>query len=441
MEVKDRQITVQIEKLYNDLLAAGQEITYDRDYELLECRGLSIQTLGNKYVPLKCLSRHKTTKHMLKVTAKDCNDKEYNVTVTTDHVCMILNRDHFFENTSAKDLRVGQYVSVYDDASDDERLGTIIQIDDLSSTTEYVYDCEVEDATHAFYAGGIYIHNSQFVNLRCVTEYVAKQNNQTKLLHDWPKKEKWQLWNLMSKFVDDEVNAFVRSLVGEFCHTSEVKPLTYELEYATDIALFEGKKHYYIHKMFEDGDYVDKVKMTGISLKKGETSKELKSFLKDCYDGVLFDRWQQRDYEDYISKLYEKFTTLSVDEIAYWRGYSAERNAVGFLQMEVGSTIAARAANYYNQIIQKLGLNKKYDSIIVGNKIRYTYVEKSNTYGIDVIAYLPGAWPKEFDQIFKVDYPTMFNKLIIKQLLRYREAAGFKDFDPKKQVLQDIFEL
>ena len=283
--------------------------------------------------------------------------------------------------------------------------------------------------------------DSQFVNLRCVTEFIAKKNNQKKLLHDWPKKEKVELWNTISEFVDDEVNKFVRDLVHDYCHTNETKPLTYELEYATDIALFEGKKHYYIHKMFEEGDYVDKVKMTGISLKKGETSKELKSFLKDCYDGVLFHNWTQQDYEKYISDLYEKFSKLSIDEIAYWRGYTAERNAVGFLQMEVGSTIAARAANFYNQILQKLNLNKKYDSIIVGNKIRYAYIEKSNKYGIDVIAFLPGQWPKEFDSIFKVDYPTMFNKLIIKQLLRYREAAGFKDFDPKKQVLQDIFEL
>ena len=441
--------TIQIKDLYKQLLDQGVQITKERDYELLKCEGISIQTFGNKYVPLKWLSRHKTSKHLLIITVEYDNEfskafKKPNVAsvvVTTDHVCMVYNRDHFFENTNAKNLKVGQCVSVYDEVKDKEVIGTISHIEDLGETNEYVYDCEVDDKMHSFYANDILIHNSQFVNIRCVTEFIANKNNQKKLLHDWPKKEKIELWNTISKFVDDEVNKFVRDLVHDYCHTNETKPLTYELEYATDIALFEGKKHYYIHKMFEEGDYVDKVKMTGISLKKGETSKELKSFLKDCYDGVLFHNWTQQDYEKYISDLYEKFSKLSIDEIAYWRGYTAERNAVGFLQMEVGSTIAARAANFYNQILQKLNLNKKYDSIIVGNKIRYAYIEKSNKYGIDVIAYLPGQWPKEFDQIFKVDYPTMFNKLIIKQLLRYREAAGFKDFDPKKQVLQDIFEL
>ena len=433
--------TIQIGDLYNQLLSQGVQIVKDRNYELLECKNLSILTYGNKYVPMKWLSRHKTPKHMLKISVSVDGNNVSSVTVTTDHVCMTYDRDRILQNVNAQNLHIGDYVSLYDDKRDAEVLGTVSAIEDLGTTDEYVYDVEVSDDLHSFYANDILVHNSQFVNLQCVTEHIAKQNNQTKLLHDWPKKEKWQLWNLMSKFVDDEVNAFVRNLVGEFCHTTEVKPLTYELEYATDIALFEGKKRYYIHKMFEDGDYVDKVKMTGISLKKGETSKEMKTPLKACYDGVLFDNWQQRDYEDYISKLYDQFTKYSIDQIAFWKGYSSERNATGFLTMEIGATIISRAANYYNQILQKLQLNKKYDSIIVGNKVRLAYIEKSNKYGIDVIAYLPGAWPKEFDQIFKVDYSTMFNKIIIKQLKSYREAAGFKDFDPKKQVLQDIFEL
>lgn len=283
--------------------------------------------------------------------------------------------------------------------------------------------------------------DSQFVNLKCMSEALAKKNGQSKYLADWPEEQKQELWDVASKFVDDEVNKFVRDLVHDYCHTSQQNVLTYELEYMTSRGCWEGKKHYYIHKIFEDGDRVDKVKVTGISLKKGETPVKLKDFLKDCYEGVLSKYWKQQDYEAYISKMYEEFTNLGIDDISYWRGYTAARESVGFLQMESGATIAARAANYYNQILKKLGLSKKYDQIVVGNKIRYCYLEKSNPYGIDVIGYLPGQWPKEFDKVFKVDYATMFDKMINKQLLRYREACGFSEFDPKKQVLQDIFEL
>ena len=82
------------------------------------------------------------------------------VVVTTDHVCMVYNRDHFFENTNAKNLKVGQCVSVYDEVKDKEVIGTISHIEDLGETNEYVYDCEVDDKMHSFYANDILIHNS-----------------------------------------------------------------------------------------------------------------------------------------------------------------------------------------------------------------------------------------------------------------------------------------
>lgn len=443
---------IEIEELYEQLLNSGAKVINENGYELIKCKDLKIHTLGNKYVDLKYISRHKTTKSLLQITINSESEivklgkgllgpNVNSVVVTTDHVCMVFNRDHFFESMNAKDLKVGQWASVYDDQTNKEYIGTISYIKDLGKTDSYVYDCEVDDKMHSFYANDILVHNSQFVNLKCVSEHLMKKNNVNKVLHDWTKGQKRELWDTMSNFVDTEVNKFVRDLVHEYCHTNEQKVLTYELEYMTDIGIFEGKKHYYIHKMFDEGDFVDKIKVTGLELKKGVLPKEMKNVLQEAYDGVLFDKWTQKEYNDYITNLFEKFQKYSIDQISFWKGYSAERQAAGFLEMETGSTGVAKAATYYNQIIEKLGLGKKYDSIIVGNKVRQCYIEKSNPYGIDTIAYLPGQWPKEFDNIFKVDYPKMFDKIVISPLKRYREACNFDDIDPRQQVIQDIFDL
>lgn len=450
-KIMNQMSTIQIEDLYYDLLEAGAKVVYKDDYELIECKDIQIQTVGNKYVDLKWLSRHKTAKDLVELTY-ECNmplgpmlDEQIGVirqvVVTTDHVCMRVTRDHFFENVDAKSLVVGDNVSVYDATNDKEYLGKIIRIGNLGKTIDYVYDCEVDDDQHSFYANELLIHNSQFVNLKCVSEHLMKKNNQTKVLHEWPKYQKQELWDTISKFVDDEVNKFVRELAHQYCHTNEQNVLTYELEYMTSVGIFEGKKHYYINKMFDEGDLVDKIKITGLELKKGVLPKEMKNVLQEAYDGVLFSKWGQKEYDDFITKLYEKFKTYTIDQIAFWKGYSAERQAAGFLTMEVGSTGVAKSATYYNQIIEKLGLGKKYDSIIVGNKVRQCYIEKSNPYGIDTIAYPPGQWPKEFDDLFKVDYPKMFDKIVVSPLKRYREACGFTSIDPRQQVVQDIFDL
>lgn len=89
----------------------------------------------------------------------------------------------------------------------------------------------------------------------------------------------------------------------------------------------------------------------------------------------------------------------------------------------------------------KLNLGKKYETIEVGNKVRFVYLQPSNEYGINVIAYKPGQWPKEFNKLFKVDYTTMFNKIILDPLKRFREACRFSNFDPSNQMVEDIFAM
>ena len=109
--------------------------------------------------------------------------------------------------------------------------------------------------------------------------------------------------------------------------------------------------------------------------------------------------------------------------------------------MAVGTTGTAKAVTYYNQIIDKMGLGKKYETIEVGNKIRQVCVKPSNRYGIDTLAYKPGQWPKEFNEVFEVDYKTMFKKIILDPLKRFREACHFEDTDPSKQAQFDIFSI
>lgn len=118
-------------------------IVRDSGHEVIDVSADNIKTLtlGNRYVKILYLSRHKTSKHLIKISIDSGDD----VTVTTDHVCMKFNRDHFFENTNAKNLAVYDTVSVYDEKNDREIFGTITKIEDIGHTDDYVYDLEVDD--------------------------------------------------------------------------------------------------------------------------------------------------------------------------------------------------------------------------------------------------------------------------------------------------------
>lgn len=283
--------------------------------------------------------------------------------------------------------------------------------------------------------------DSQFINLQCISDYLKKTRNLPDSIRAWPAKDRKDFWDIVSKFVEKEVNPFVRSLVHDYCYTTQQDVLTYELEYMSDVGIYESKKHYCTHKIFDEGDPVDKTKYSGIELKKAQVPKEMKTFLAEIYDGVISKDWKETDYKSYVNELYDKFKSFSIDEISFWKGYNTERQAVGFLQMMTGTTGIAKACTYYNQILSKLGLGKKYDEIRVGDKVRFCYIEPGNKFGISCIAYKPNAYPKEFESLFNVDYKVMFKKIILDPLKRFRAACHFSEVDPSKQAVQDIFAL
>ena len=341
----------EIGALFDKLVADGRKVVKDGKYELVDAKGIEVLSYGGKtdngrYAPIKYVSRHKTSKNLVEITVTvgsdaidngglvSCQKKrlEKKVVVTTDHICMKYDRDRIFQNVDAKNLASGDYVSIYDSGYGMEIYGIVSAIKDLGPTCEYVYDLEVDD-THCFYANDVLIHNSIFLNLEPVTSWMRKQNGLPDAITDWKKKDKRALWDEVFQFVEKDVNGFVRGLAHDFCHTSRQDILTYELEYMGDVGVYEKKKMYSIHKLVEEGDFVDKIKYSGIQLKKGTLPKFVKQYLQEIYEGVILKGWSDQDYINYINSLYDKFSRFSIEDISFFKGYNTEREAVGFLQM------------------------------------------------------------------------------------------------------------
>lgn len=440
-----------------DELSKTHKVKNHKDYEVIYPEDYEIKVLGNKYVKLVAVSRHKTSKHLVKIAVKVEKHLDFHemaqgpalvrryedIVVTTDHICMRYDKDHFFENVDAKHLKVNDYVSVYDESEDKELVGTVVSIEDVGTTDDWVYDCEVDDESHAFYGNSILVHNSQFVNVQCVTDDFKQKYHLGNDLAKWDDEHKLMLWKWMDDFVEKEVNPFVQNdLVGKSYHTEHPEVLRYSLEYIGATGIYERKKHYAVHKILSEGpEIVDKVKFSGIELKKAASPVAVKDILREIYLGVLKDDWDEHEFIEYVNAAYDKVKALSINDLALWKGYSAARPATGFLKMEIGTTGIAKACTYYNQLIEHMKIGKKYDPILLGQKVRFSYVLPSNEYGIECIAFHDGQWPKEFDKVFKVDYDVMFDKLVLSPLKGFLEATKFKRVDPRKQVLFDVFDL
>ena len=87
-----------------------------------------------------------------------------------------------------------------------------------------------------------------------------------------------------------------------------------------------------------------------------------------------------------------------------------------------------------------LKLDKKYETIGSGDKVRFFYVKKPNRYNIDSIAY-KYEWPEEFDAFFKADYDKIYEKLIFAPIERFYNAVNWKCYLPNQAVQCDLFSL
>lgn len=285
--------------------------------------------------------------------------------------------------------------------------------------------------------------DSQFVNISCIAKHLLDEGvGNGRDISKWNDDDKLKLWKFVNNFVEDEVNPYVQNLVSSYCHTEHPEVLRYSLEYVSSQGIYEAKKHYATRKVIAEGpELVDKIKFSGIELKKASVPARVKDVLKDIYEGILLHGWSEKNFIEYIYTIWDDFKKMSIDEISFWKGYSSAREATGFLQMQKGSTAVASASTYYNQIIKKLGLGKKYDQILLGQKVRFCYVKPTNEYRIPYIAFPDGQWPEEFNKIFEIDYEVMFDKLVTSSLKGFMTATKFSKVDPSKQVEFDIFEL
>lgn len=434
---------IEIEALFNKLVNDGHEIHHFTDYDLIDCSSLNLYTkskIGESRI--KFLSRHKTIKHLMRIYVTDSNVLlNRSIVTTTDHICMVYNENHFLENKCAKDLHIYDIVSL--NINDVEIIGIITNIVDLGETTDYVYDCEVEDNLHCFYANDILIHNSQFANIECVTDFFIQKYNLPEKLSAWPDEYKLKLWNFVDRFVEEKVNLFVQNLIKDKCFSEHPEVLRYSLEYIADAGIYEQKKRYCCRKIISEGPEIcDKLKYTGIELKRSNVSPKIKEFLKDIYENTILNNWDNTDYVRYVNDAYQKFCKMDINDIAFWKGWASDKiESDGFLKGGKGMTGISKCCHFYNEMIDHLKIGKKYDTIKVGDKVRMCYIQPNNQYGIDCIAFNDGQWPAEFNEIFAVDYMKMFTKTILDPLKSFRNATKFDDINPSESMVEDIFAL
>ena len=216
----------------------------------------------------------------------------------------------------------------------------------------------------------------------------------------------------------------------------------FKREKICDVACFFKKKRYVLHVLDDEGTPSNDFKYVGVEVKRTTMPASIKPMVKNIIETMMLSQNQQKT-NDIVSKVYDKFVSLPVEDIASVSGIKGlEKYASlcdGFRTAK-GMPHHVKAAHHYNELITKLGLEKKYERIQTGDKIRYFSVKTPNRYGIKKLAF-KYYYPDEFKDLFQLDHEEMFDNIVYSVIKRFYENVKWTPRKPGELVQCDLFDL
>jgi DNA polymerase elongation subunit (family B) len=172
----------------------------------------------------------------------------------------------------------------------------------------------------------------------------------------------------------------------------------------------------------------------GLEMVKSSTPAVIRDKLKDSLQVILHGT--EKDLHKYVMDFKREFDKMPVEDIAFPRSCNGIKQYAGSPVYIKGTPIQVRGALLYNHHCKRMGIDKKYQAIRDGDKIKFVYVRTPNPFQEDVIAF-PQVLPKEFALETYIDYDLQFQKVFLDPLQIVIESLGWKT--QEETSLEDFF--
>jgi len=242
----------------------------------------------------------------------------------------------------------------------------------------------------------------------------------------------------MDKICEEVLQPFIDSGYQELAQYMNAysQKMVMKREVLADKAIWTAKKRYILNVHNSEGvQYAKpKLKVMGLEMVKSSTPAVIRDKLKQSIDVIL--EGSQSNLHKFVGEFRKEFNQLPVEEIAFPRGVNGMKTYQGSPIYSKGTPIHVRGSLLFNHHCKRLGLEKKYQAIRDGDKIKFVYMKKPNAFQEDVIAF-PQELPKEFGIHNYVDYDLQFEKVFLDALQTVIEPLGWKT--EEQSSLEDFF--
>lgn len=208
-------------------------------------------------------------------------------------------------------------------------------------------------------------------------------------------------------------------------------------EKITDKSVFIAKKRYIMNTLNSEGVHYEKPKIsvTGLESVRSSTPEVCRNKLKAVFEVIMNSG--ETETQEFIEKFRNEFRGLPVEAIAKTSGtdnikkYQDPKGGY-----KKGCPMHVRGCILYNDFLKKHNLDKKYEQIQSGDKVKFVYLKTPNPVRENMISFT-GALPKEFALEKYIDYDKQFEKVFLSPIENILQAIGWSA--ERINTIEDFF--
>jgi hypothetical protein len=258
--------------------------------------------------------------------------------------------------------------------------------------------------------------DSEYIVVRSIIEHLN--------LGEISKEEKDKLILKIANKIQHEANYNLNDLSKRLFN---IEPNTHYFQLKQEVicagVLTTGKRRYAMYVTNKEGVAVEELDMKGLELMKSNMNKLFKKFGEDFIKNILFGK-PKSEIDNDIIEFYKTLKTLDprllgkptgVKQIAAY--HIPARAGDMFSSFRLKAPSNTKAAVRYNDLLRFKKLDKKYESIIEGDKLFIINLKK-NPYNLETIGLPNAQVPPEIEEFVKtyIDVDEIFNSLLANKL-------------------------
>tara|TARA_B100000902_G_C27309945_1_gene917785 strand:- start:237 stop:2804 length:2568 start_codon:yes stop_codon:yes gene_type:complete len=208
-------------------------------------------------------------------------------------------------------------------------------------------------------------------------------------------------------------------------------------EVIADRGIWTAKKRYILNVHNSEGVQYNepKLKIMGIEAIKSSTPEICRNKFKEIFKVLISGT--EADTQKYIREFKTEFKNLPPEDVSFPRSVS---NVTSWMNKKTvyrkGTPIHVRGSILYNKHLKEFKLNKKYELVSNGDRIKFCYLKMPNRIKENVIAF-PEILPQELKLHNYIDYEKQFQKTFVEPLKLILDAIGWSS--EETATLEDFF--